>query len=65
MKLPEPAYKLRSKVRHVFAASLDVYTEAQMRQAIRDALDEVLNCYSPDDTVTDYQDKIKAMKETI
>ncbi|TKW79832.1 MAG: hypothetical protein DI543_03185 [Bradyrhizobium icense] len=24
-------------------------------------LDEILNCYSPDDTVGDYQDKIRAL----
>ena len=40
MKLPEPVYKLQSNVRHVFANQLDCYSEAQMRQAIRDAVEE-------------------------
>lgn len=26
------------------------------------ALEDALNCYSPDDTLTDYQDKIKELK---
>ena len=42
-----------------------LYTESQMRQAIKDALEGALNCYSPDDTATDWADKIKALKESV
>jgi hypothetical protein len=41
------------------------YSEKQMRQAIKDALEGALNCYSPDDTATDWADKIKALKEQV
>jgi predicted component of type VI protein secretion system len=41
------------------------YSEKQMRQAIRDALEEALNCYSQDDTATDYLDKIFELKESV
>jgi hypothetical protein len=34
-------------------------------EALRDVLEQVLNYYSPDDTVTDYQDKIRAMIKEI
>lgn len=42
------------------------YTESQLREAYargrEDMKAECLNCYSPDDTATDWTDKIKDLK---
>lgn len=32
--------------------------------AIAKGLEEALNCYSPDDTAQDWEDKIEALKES-
>jgi len=37
------------------------YTGAQMLQFRRDALDEIISLYSPDDTVTDFINKIQSL----
>lgn len=42
-----------------------VYTESQLCQAIKDALEEALNAYSPDDTANDYLNKIIDLKESV
>ena len=41
------------------------FTEAQLRSEVervrRETVEECLNCYSPDDTATDWADKIKGL----
>jgi hypothetical protein len=39
------------------------YTEDQMLQFRRDALEESIQCYSPDDTAADWTDKIRKLKD--
>ena len=58
IKLPEPVPFMAFKGERV-------YSESQMRQAIKDALEEALRSYSPDDTATDYLDKIFELKESV
>jgi len=69
IKLPEPAGKVAYEAADQWStdwiSSEDAYTHAQLVQAVKDALEEVLNCYSPDDTATDYQNKIIGMREKV
>ena len=63
-KLPEPAMRLHGKKNGTLTTeSLDYYTEAQMLQFRRDALEEAIQCYSPDDTAADWTDKIRKLKD--
>ena len=45
------------------APGTKLYTEAQMLQFRRDALEEALQCYSQDDTASDYIGKILDLKD--
>jgi hypothetical protein len=70
-KLPEPAILLpEGKWRFEVVGPVNgtinhcpVYTEAQMLQFRRDALEESIQCYSPDDTAADWTDKIRKLKD--
>jgi hypothetical protein len=55
-KLPEPLPFMSFRGEHV-------YTEAQMLQFRRDALEEALQCYSQEDTASDYIGKILDLKD--
>ena len=57
-KLPEPEYMGCDAVSDIFG-----YTESQMLQFRRDVLEEVIQCYSPDDTAADWTDKIRKLKD--
>ena len=64
-----------TELREVVAGKKDEYTRGRIDEAKtcqgcskermttlkEQLLGEILNCYSPDDTVNDYQDKIKAI----
>lgn len=68
IKLPEPA--LINEIRYSGIAvnemvSENLYTEAQLKQALRDFGEQVLNCYSPDDSAQDWADKIRALIKEI
>ena len=60
-EIPEPAARL--------ADGLPVFSESQMlrfaKQYGRDVLDAAINSYSPDDTATDYINKLIDMKEAL
>lgn len=55
--LPEPSYGFQADA--YTSNQMLKYGDARAAHARKVALDQVLNCYSTDDTVTDYQDKIK------
>ena len=48
---------------NTFANGDKFYTATQMIEYRNAALEEALSCYSPDDTATDWADKIEALKE--
>ena len=45
----------------------DIYghSDATLKQAVRDFGEQVLNCYSPDDSAQDWADKIRALIKEI
>lgn len=42
-----------------------IHTESQLKQAVHDFGEQVLNCYSPDDSAQDWADKIRALIKEI
>ena len=42
------------------STKLEAYTKEQVAAAVLKERERCLNCYSPDDTATDYQDKIRS-----
>ena len=67
VKLPAPAIETTAFSRD--SSTQYCYTEAQLKQygddRAREALEMVLSCYSPDDTATDWTDKIRALAKEI
>ena len=57
-KLPEPDGYMPYPMGHIKR-----YTEEQMLQFRRDALEEALQCYSQEDTASDYIGKILDLKD--
>ena len=66
--LPEPAIHapFLKEVRTVWMG--DYYTEAQLKDygsaEYKQAIEDAANCYSPDDSATDWMDKIRKLGET-
>lgn len=77
MKMPEPyqreIYATSANTEAVrkgfemggYVKKPNLYTEDQMRQYGRDLLEAAINSYSPDDTATDYINKLIDMKEAL
>ena len=60
IKFTSPSYKKGDTL--VTSNQCREYAAGQVLKAVAAERERILNCYSPDDTITDYQDKIRGNK---
>jgi len=60
--LPEPNVDQFSGHRDRFVSYDSDHMKAYGRQCREQALDDAMNCYSPDDLASDWMDKIRSLK---